>query len=100
MWRFQWIERFADVSFASFGVDDASEMCSLEADWSSSYEDFMRVSVLDGLGFEHIYMWSSPDCCCFSLLSFEQIDDWWLLNCLLKECGDEGDVSLGTYEGD
>ena len=45
-------------------------------------------------------MWSSPDCCCFSLLSFEQIDDWWLLNCLLKECGDEGDVSLGTYEGD
>nr|POE53162.1 hypothetical protein CFP56_51237 [Quercus suber] len=80
----------------------ASEMCSLEADWSSSSEDFMRVSVLDGSGFEHIYMWSSPDCYCFSLLSFEQIDDWWLLDCLLKvkECGDEDDVSLGTYEGD
>lgn len=34
----------------------ALEICSLEADWSSSYEDFMRVSVLDGLGFEHIYV--------------------------------------------
>ncbi|KAL0005168.1 hypothetical protein SO802_012729 [Lithocarpus litseifolius] len=56
MWRFRWMEGFADVPFSSFGVENAAEMCSLEADWSSSSEDFMRVSVLDGLGFEHIYV--------------------------------------------